>query len=76
MDRKLLAASGCVHRSGYRTPAEFASIHGIEPTLYPEYFRITKTNLVVVLPKYRDECEAEFANNRLNWQSLGIEDAV
>ncbi len=72
MTSELLKASGCVYRSGYYTPKEFNELFGIDPLQYPHYFRITGTNLVVILPQFNIDCEIHFNQVRSNWYSLGV----
>jgi hypothetical protein len=72
VDDKLLAASGCLGRSGYYDAKQFAEKFGVDPRGYPDYFDVRPNGLVVVKPKYYSEFEKHFAWRALNWGALGI----
>jgi hypothetical protein len=72
MDEKLLAACGCLGRSGYYDAQQFAEKFGVDPHDCPDYFDVRPSGLVVVKPKYYSEFEKHYAARALNWGALGI----
>ena len=65
-------AAGMMHRSAYYTADVFQARCGVNPAQYPQYFKATKTGLVMVLPRFREDYERHVLAHRNNLALLGV----
>jgi len=63
---------GYKYRNGTRTVEEFKKIFGIDPTQYPDLWRITDSGLVIQLEQHNKEYDEYLYRVARNWQAIGI----
>ena len=72
MDKRALRASGMIYRSGCYTREEFIDRCNTDPLMFPRYFRVNESGLVIVKTVFRAECDNHFNHVQHNWSRLGL----
>ena len=67
MDKIAILACGMVYRSGYYTRQEFVMRCNVDPLIFPQYFTVTRNDLIVIRTQYKREVENHFQHARNNW---------
>jgi len=72
MDTRALPACGLINKSGHYTRPQFIERCNVDPLMFPRYFRVNRSGLVIVKDIFRIECDFHFDHAKENWVALGI----